>query len=125
MLIDILLCILLIFLFFNHSEEAHESDDNNYNLDKNDLTVTDRETGHILLVRHRFGVISSYGILPEQRLTVPLKSWRLGENPFPNNKLYSDTYEGIDGQQHRLVIRTDVDFNTLLDRYESEIKKAS
>ena len=125
MLIDLLLCILLIYLFFGHSEESHESADNNYNLDKHDLTVTDRETGHILLVRHRFGVISSYGILPEQRLTVPLKSWRLGENPFPNNKLYSDTYEGIDGQQHRLVIRPDVDFNTLLDRYESEIKKAS
>ena len=125
MLIDLLLCILLIYIFFSQSEESHESDDNNYNLDKHDLTVTDRETGHILLVRHRFGVISSYGILPEQRLTVPLKSWRLGENPFPNNKLYSDTYEGIDGQQHRLVIRPDVDFNTLLDRYESEIKKAS
>ena len=98
-------------------------EDNNYKLDKHDLTVTDRETGHILLVRHRFGVISSYGILPEQRLTVPLKSWRIGENPFPNNKLYSDTYQGIDGQQHRLVIRPDVDFNTLLDRYETQIKK--
>lgn len=130
MWIEIILLYVLLFGFLHYidremaKERKKKNDRNvNYHISREWFSVTDRETGHILLARNRSGVISSYGIVPERNLSEPLQEWRLGENPFPKNNIYCSTFTDDDGSTFLLKVQPDHDFDFILKRYERQCKR--